>query len=84
MSTLRPTPFSVDIELNFRVDLLNFDLNNSTHLKFLFLKNSEKIELRTYEKRRLSIYPAWLKMLYMYISEFQGKVKAYLFRHGRI
>jgi len=31
MSTLRPKPFSVDIELNFCVDLLNFDLNNSTH-----------------------------------------------------
>jgi len=31
MSTLRSKPFSVDIQRNLRVDLLNFDLNNSTH-----------------------------------------------------
>ena len=30
MSTLRPKSISVDIKHNFHVDLLNFDLNNST------------------------------------------------------
>ncbi len=41
MSTLRPMPFSVDIELNFHVDLLNFDLNNSTHIIAVKMINKE-------------------------------------------
>jgi len=32
MSTLTPKSFSVNIKLNFHVDLLNFDLNNSTRI----------------------------------------------------
>jgi len=32
MLTLAPKSLSVDIKLNFHADLLNFDLNNSTHL----------------------------------------------------
>jgi len=34
MSTLRPKQFYVDLEQDFCVDLLNFDLNNSTRGEF--------------------------------------------------
>jgi hypothetical protein len=53
MSTLRPKPFSVDIERNLRVDLLNFYLNNSTRLKLAIDDNCLDIfnfEVKVFEK----------------------------------
>jgi len=43
MSTLRPKSNCVDIDCNFRVDLLNFDLNNSTLLKALYGVRSNEV-----------------------------------------
>jgi len=53
MSTLRPKPFSVDIERDFCVDLLNFDLNNSTP-KFDLFKKVSKISVPLFVRLCLS------------------------------
>jgi len=51
MSTLRPKPFSVDLERDFCVDLLNFDLNNST----LLIPLAEEIEYEELENEKFSL-----------------------------
>ena len=54
MLTLRPKPFSVNLKCNFCVDIINFDLKNSTHkftlprwVRHLFLPCSSPFPVRS-------------------------------------